>query len=289
MAKSPAKLSVECPHCGFRQMEYAAAKNTICRQCGKHYMVVAAAERPEAKSSLISGASLVSGGASAAQALFQRVEGLWNRPRILAVACFDCGTKQEVNSAATSTICPSCSVHMDLRDYKINTAFSRAIRTHGEVHVTSSGDLSSSSVVCRSAIIDGKLRGSLQCVEKAEFRAPAKVQGKLSAPLVVIGRKADVQFFRQLDVGAIEIRGRMIGEVVAQTDVTIRSGGSLDGNVAARSINVEKGGTFSGQLVIGQKKWEQAELLADVESTKPSATSKPRRPPAHPFGLPATS
>ena len=70
---------------------------------------------------------------------------------------------------------------MDLRDYKINTAFSRAIRTHGEVHVTSSGDLSSSSVVCRSAIIEGKLRGSLQCIEKVEFRAPAKVQGKVTA------------------------------------------------------------------------------------------------------------
>ena len=130
---------MECSHCGFKQMDYAAAKSTNCRQCGKHYLI-ARTERAETKSSLVSGASLVSGGASAAQSFLQRVEGFWNRPRILSVECFDCGTKQEVNSAATSTICPSCSVHMDLRDYKINTAFSRAIRTHGEVHVTSAGD-----------------------------------------------------------------------------------------------------------------------------------------------------
>ena len=282
MANSPAKLSVECPHCGFKQMEYAAARNTICRQCGKHYPVAATA-RPETKS------VLVSGGASAAQALLERVGGFWGRPRITAVACFDCGTKQEISSAASSTICPSCSVHMDLRDYKIDTAFSRSIRTHGEVHVTAAGDLSSSSVVCRSAIIDGKLRGSLKCVEKAEFRAPAKVQGKLSAALVVIGKKADVQFFRQLRVGSIEVRGKMTGDVTAQTDVTIRSKGSLDGNVVARSINVEKGGTFCGQLVIGQKTLEQAELLADGERTGTSATAKPHRPPPDPFGLPATS
>ncbi len=282
MANSPAKLSVECPHCGFKQMEYAAARNTICRQCGKHYPV-AAADRAETKS------ALVSGGASTAQAFLQRVGGLWGRPRISAVACFDCGTKQEISSAASSTICPSCSVHMDLRDYKIDTAFSRSIRTHGEVHVTAAGDLSSSSVVCRSAIIEGKLRGTLKCAEKAEFRAPAKVQGKFSAGLVVIGKKADVQFFRQVRVGSIEIRGKMTGDVVAQTDVAIRSKGSLDGNVVARSINVEKGGTFCGQLVIGQKTLEQAELLADVESTKPSDSGKPRRPPEHPFGLPATS
>ena len=39
MAKSPAKVSVECPHCGFKQMEYAAARSTLCRQCGKHFVV----------------------------------------------------------------------------------------------------------------------------------------------------------------------------------------------------------------------------------------------------------
>ena len=38
MAKSsPVKVSVECPHCGFKQHEYAAAKSTMCRQCGAHF------------------------------------------------------------------------------------------------------------------------------------------------------------------------------------------------------------------------------------------------------------
>ncbi|MDQ3547170.1 MAG: polymer-forming cytoskeletal protein, partial [Verrucomicrobiota bacterium] len=65
--------------------------------------------------------------------------------------------------------------------------------------------------------------------------------------------------------------------------------GSLDGNVVARSINVEKGGTFTGELVIGEKNLEQAELIPGVEElTKPRATAKSRRPPP-PFGLPATS
>ncbi|HEY2801783.1 MAG TPA: polymer-forming cytoskeletal protein [Chthoniobacterales bacterium] len=224
-----------------------------------------------------------SGGTS----LLRRFEGIWNRTRVTSVACFDCGATQELNSAATSTICPSCSVHMDLRDYKINGSFSRSIRTHGEVHITSGGDLNSSSVICRRAIIDGKLRGSLHCVERAEFRAPGKVQGKLTAPEVLIGKKANVQFFRQLHVGAIEIRGAMSGEIVAETTVTIRSAGSLEGNVVARSINVEKGGRFSGQLVIGRQSLEQAELIPYLASSTPP--TRPIRPPEHLFGLPATS
>jgi cytoskeletal protein CcmA (bactofilin family) len=263
-------------------MEYAAAKNTLCRQCGKHF-IVAAAERIE-----VAKPALEVGGIVATPSLLQRWQRMLHRPRITSVACFDCGAVQQLNSAASSTICPSCSVHMDLRDYKINTAFSRAIRTHGRVHVTAAGDLSSSSIVCRSAIIDGKLRGSLQCTEKVEFRAPAKVQGKLSAPEVVIGKKADVQFFRQIQVGSIDIRGRMSGEIAAETLVRIRSTGSLDGNVVARAINVEKGGTFSGQLIIGQNNWGQAELIPETEeSIKPRSEEGSRRRPPDPYGVPA--
>lgn len=261
-------------------MEYAAARSTLCRQCGRHF-VIAVKEPTEAKTKSVS-EEQGSGGTS----LLRRFETIWNRTRITSVACFDCGATQQLNAAATSTICPSCSVHMDLRDYKINGSFSRSIRTHGEVHITSTGDLNSSSVVCRRAIIDGKLRGSLHCVERAEFRAPAKVQGKLTAPEVLIGKKANVQFFRQLHVGAIEIRGAMSGEIVAEKTVTIRSTGSLEGNVVARSINVEKGGRFSGELIIGRQSLEQAELIPDLAPNQ--AEAKAIRPPGHPFGLPAT-
>ncbi len=179
---------------------------------------------------------------------------------------------------------------MDLRDYKINGSFSRRICTYGEVHITSTGDLSSSQVTCRVAIIDGKLRSGLHCHEKAEFRTAGKVQGKLIAPEVLIGKKASVQFFRQVEVGSIEIRGAMTGDVLAETVVTIRRTGSLDGKVVARSINVEKGGTFSGQLVIGGPTLKQAELLPASGGEKDApAASQELHPPGQPFSVPATS
>ncbi len=262
-------------------MEYAAARSTLCRQCGKHFVVKPVAAEPKQDQ--------VKEEAVAAPSFLKKLEGIWHRPRITSVACYDCGTQQEITSAATSTICPSCSVHMDLRDYKINGSFSRLIRTHGEVHITSSGDLSSSQVTCRIAIVEGKLRGGLHCHERAEFRSSAKIQGKLVAPQVIIGKKANVQFFRQLSVGSIEIRGTMTGEIVADTLVSIRNGGSLDGNVVARAINVDKGGTFTGQLAIGRQSLEQAELLPDFGEK--SARPKAQEPelPGTAFGLPATS
>jgi cytoskeletal protein CcmA (bactofilin family) len=133
--------------------------------------------------------------------------------------------------------------------------------------VTNKGDLSSSSVRCQRAIIEGRLRGNLDCAGAIVINTSGKIPGRLSASEIVIEKRAEVQFFRRVRVGNIEIRGRMSGEIVANGMVTIRKNGVLEGNVAAKAINVEKGGTFSGQLVVGRADLQQAELLPGESST----------------------
>lgn len=252
----PAKVSAECPHCGFKQMEYAAAKSSICRQCGRSFSPFAPKpglklrtkeEAPPQESSSILG----------------RFEDFWKRQRSSVIECFECKRKQQVCGAATSTICPACSAHIDLRDYKITSGFSRSIRTRGNVHLTGRGDLGSSSVVCRSALIEGRLRGNLHCDDTATINYSGKIPGRISAQHIVVDRKADIHCFRRVRAGSIEIKGKMSGEIIAQTMVTVHKRGSLEGDVTARAITVEKGGMFSGQLVIGQVSITQGELLQD--------------------------
>jgi cytoskeletal protein CcmA (bactofilin family) len=208
----------------------------------------------------------------------QRFDRLWKSKRSNVIECFDCQRKQEVSGAATSTICPSCSAHIDLSDYKIATSFSRSIRTRGEVHVTTKGDLSSSSVRCQRAIIEGRLRGNLDCAGVIVINTSGKIPGKLSASEIVVEKRSQVQFFRRIRVGNIEIRGRMSGEVIANGMVTIRKNGALEGNVIAKAINVEKGGTFSGQIMVGRGALQQVELL-------PNESSSESKPPEGSIGL----
>ncbi|MEO5722518.1 MAG: polymer-forming cytoskeletal protein [Chthoniobacterales bacterium] len=274
---SPAKLSVECPHCGFKQMEYAAAKSTMCRQCGGAF-APADAPKPEfklrareAKAPAPAAAPAETSASLPGASFLQKFEGLWAKQRNSVVQCFDCKATQDITSAATSTTCPKCSAHLDLRDYKITSSFSRAIRTHGDIHVTARGDLSSSNVVCRSAVIEGKLRSNLHCAETCTVSQSGRIPGRLSANHLLVERKADVQFFRTVRVKSIEIRGHMVGEVVAETVVVIHRNASLDGNVTAKSISVEKGGMFTGQLIIGSSGLQQAELLPATPETPAKA------------------
>src|SRR5438876_2397814 len=277
---SPAKVSVECPHCGFKQMDYAAAKSTLCRQCGRYFAPYA--PKPGLKLHVKEG-----GPATQEPSALRKFEGLWNKPRTRVVACFECKRKHEVSDASMSTNCPGCSAHIDLRDYKITTSFSRSIRTRGELHLTAKGDLSSTSVVCRSALVEGKLRGNLECEESATIDFVGKIPGRLIARYVSVERKADVQCFRRVRVANIDIKGRMAAEIIATGAVNIHKTGVLEGNVTAKSITIDKGGIFSGQLVIGQADLTQAELLPQEKST-----GSPARESAPPGGavqpLPAT-
>lgn len=239
-------------------MEYAAAKSSMCRQCGRSFTpfipkpvlklrTTEEAAAPEASSSILG-----------------KIEDFWRRQTSSVVECFDCKRKQEVSGAATSTICPSCSAHIDLRDYKITSGFSRSIRTRGNVHLSGKGDLASSNVECRAALIEGRLRGNLHC-DTATINYSGKIPGRISARQLVVDRKADVHCFRRVRAEHVEVRGRMSGEIIAQS-VTVHRKGSLEGDVTARAISVEKGGMFSGQLAIGQIDLAQGELLGKQES-----------------------
>ena len=262
-------------------MEYAAAKSTMCRQCGSHFAPAA----PKQEIRLRTKEERVEAAAPVADAsLFQKIEGFWTKHHNSEIECFDCKAKHEVSSAATSSFCPKCSTHLDLRDYKITTSFSRSIKTQGQIHITAKGDLSSTTVTCRAALIEGKMRGNMKCVGTATINFVGKIPGRLIAEHIVVDRKSDVHFFRRLEVKSIEIRGRMTGEVVAEGTVIIHRNALLDGNVTAKSISVEKGGIFSGQLIIGTSGLAQAELLPEPAAAAPQEIA----PVAAPHPVPAT-
>ena len=219
--------------------------------------------------------------------VFSRLKVCGDASAVASWPAFECKRKHEVSEAATSTNCPGCSAHIDLRDYKITTPFSRSIRTRGEIHLTPKGDLSSTSVVCRSAIIEGRLRGNLQCEESATIDFIGKIPGRLTANYVSVERKADVQCYRRVTVGSIDIKGRMSGEIVATGAVNIHKTGVLEGNVTAKSLIIDKGGIFSGGLVIGQGDLKQAELIPESKPiTEDAQDSAIPTAPAQP--LPAT-
>ena len=256
--KNSEKVSADCPHCGFSQLESAFAKSTFCRKCGQHYSIEKLLAKEVAS---LKGPSL-----------FAKLSKMVAGEKIRDICCFSCGQRQQVSSSAQSSLCPQCSSYIDLSDFKIAGPFGRSIQTQGEVVLSSKADVTSAKIACGAAVIDGKLRGLLVCTGEARVKLQGKFLGDIDAHKLVIDKKADVEFARTVKARAVEIHGKMAADIQCDGCLTIAAGGALAGVVRARAINIEKGGIFSGELVIGLEDEPPPETVA---APAPEAIKKP--------------
>jgi cytoskeletal protein CcmA (bactofilin family)/predicted RNA-binding Zn-ribbon protein involved in translation (DUF1610 family) len=232
------KMAAVCPHCGFTQEESVIAKSTFCKKCQEHYSLerALAGERSIVRE----------------PSLFSKLSRLVTGEREREVCCFSCGHKQVLSTTAQSTMCPGCGAYMDLRDFKITSPFGRSVQTAGEVHIGPRGDVTSTRLMCGSALIEGSLRGCIVCTGIARVKFKGRLTGMLQAEHLMVEKGADMEFGRLVRTKIFEVKGKVAAKIVAEK-VLIAKGGWLEGAVYARAITVEKGGVFSGDLHIGQE------------------------------------
>jgi cytoskeletal protein CcmA (bactofilin family) len=242
--KNSEKMSAVCPHCAFSQEESVHAKSTFCRKCGEHYNV----ERPLAgEQSIVKEPSI-----------FQRLARMVSGEKEREICCFSCGHKQIVSTAAQSSMCPSCGAYVDLRDFKIAGPFGRSVQTAGLVQISAKGDVTSTKIMCGSAMIEGSLRGYIVCTGTATVKVKGRLPGGLEAEHILVDKKGQVEFVRMMKARLFEVNGKATARVMADK-VVINKGGILEGTVYARAITVEKGGIFSGELIIGAEDFAVAD------------------------------
>ncbi len=238
-SKPLVKVNVQCPHCGFEQLEAPAAKSTICRNCSSHFEIAAKrVERAQGPQGLLSQLGPAKPRTPSPSDLTR------------TVACFDCSATHKVSTRAKTTLCPNCGSYIDLQDFNITGLFSRSIRTRGRLVIAARGDLNCGRAICGSAVIEGRIRGSLDCEGKAVLKCHGKLSGDIEANHLVIERGADVEFARPVRAGRVEIMGKMSGQILCGTEVYIYKKGSLTGSVNAKSFVVDYGGYFLGDLDI---------------------------------------
>ena len=254
MTKGLAKITVACPSCGATQQESEYAKSTFCRSCGHHIEVRLRGETPAAVTPEGPG-------------LMDRLSRLLHQEKVRQVNCLHCRATQKVSSLARSGSCAQCGQYLDFRDFKVEGVFSKSIETHGTITIAKTGDLTSPKVACAAAVVLGKLSGNLICSTSAHVRSKGRVLGSLQARELIIEKGAEVDFVRPLHVGTAEINGKISARIFADS-VTINKHGALEGSVTAKSIKIERGGIFHGDLVIGQPQTEEQQELPLAEQGK---------------------
>ena len=261
---------MECPHCGTPQMEPASAKSTYCRKCSRHIDLekTQAAGPPESKRNFF----------------IQKIESFLGHETTKIVRCYKCEATQQVDGHSKSIICAECGTHMDLRDFKISALHSCNIHTQGFVEVTAKGELNCQKVICSEAIIEGQIHGLVVC-DTVRMKYKGMLFCGVEAQQLIVEKGADTELARPVKVMSAQINGRFSARIMAEGVVTVGKTGWLEGTVYAKSINIEQGGIFQGELFIGQKEVAQADLLPlDDGESKIIELSKRRPKPIRQAG-----
>ncbi len=263
-SKAIVKVNVQCPHCGFEQLESMVAQSTICKNCSTHFEIAPKAQPVQKAAS------------SATPSFIEKIVTPAGRKPHAAevqrtVACFECGSTHKVSSLAKTTLCPSCGAYIDLQDFEINGLFSRSIRTRGRLVVQNRGDLNCGKAICGSAVIEGRIRGSLVCEGKAVLKCKGKLAGDIEANHLVVERGAKVEFLRPIRAGRVEIMGQVSGTIFCGTEVFIFKKGLFEGTMHAKSCVIEHGGVFVGDADI-----RPLNHLAEITSTGGAAARRRR-------------
>lgn len=256
-------MRVECPKCASGQWESVFVQTTLCRKCGHSFKPVAQADAAQ--------------DATGAGSFFKKVSLWFTGEKHREVRCYHCNGAHTISNIAESSMCPHCGKYADLKDYRIKGVYSRSIETYGEVYVSSKGELTSAKVICGDAVIRGKVHGAMICHGTVRVRWKDRLTAAIDSRDVVVEKGSEVEFVRLIKAQRVEISGKVVARVQADK-VVITKSGTLEGTVYAKAITVEKGGIFSGELIIGQRELEQGELLpVTPKRAKPNAVKGQQR------------
>ncbi len=84
------------------------------------------------------------------------------------------------------------------------------------------------------------------------FKDTCLVAEHVQARRVIVAPFTEVTFLHEVKAGEIQIAGNATGDFLCEGPVTLISGGTLNGTVAARSLQVEDGGELRGSFRILQ-------------------------------------
>lgn len=100
---------------------------------------------------------------------------------------------------------------------------------------------SSGGTIGPDLVVHGKVSG------KSDLRIDGVVEGEIAVDgSVLVGPDGSVT--APVNVGSLEIEGEVRGDVHAKSAVAIRPGGRLIGDVRARRIAIDDGGSLEGGI-----------------------------------------
>jgi len=142
---------------------------------------------------------------------------------------------------------------MDFGDIGIYKVSTRSVSTYGTLHVARKGFLNSPRIRCGSARIEGRIAGSVECAGAFRLAAGSSCRIRIRAGSLLIDPGARLNLPYAATIGSGFVRGRVEGAIVCSGTLRLGRGAEVLGDLEVKSLIIDKGAMFSGDVCIDPK------------------------------------
>ena len=256
------KIELECPSCGWHQMEPSLVISTQCRSCGAHMDIrngkpvsrpkyatrLASAGNPPVQHPTIAPSVAKKAVKSPGPGIFRRL--FVREPGKREINCYHCKRTFEVVSDAQSSQCKKCGGYISLKDYEIDTAWRRRIQTRGDVTILKGGSIIGVHVQSHHLTVLGKLAASVECSGTLRIRSHGKIIGNVQCRELRVERGAVVEFQGDVHAESAYIDGQMKAQLTCTGTITLEKKAHLQGLARAGGLVVKAGAKHTGLMEV---------------------------------------
>lgn len=177
-------------------------------------------------------------------------EGMYRNQYFKDAECFECSHRFKVSRSSRSADCPNCGAAIPLEDVEINMPTAQSIRTRGDVLIRKRGQVSAELIQCKDLRCQGILEAHVNASGDAIFRTTGTMIGEVRCRRFIVEKGSDVTFQHEIRADEVEIHARITGSIFSSGSFIIGSGGSVNGDLTARSVSIEPGGELNGAMNI---------------------------------------
>lgn len=185
------------------------------------------------------------------------------------VTCHSCGYQQRAHARSGEAPCRRCGAMMVYGNLQISANSTREVATHGRLWVGRKAFLNSTRVRCAGIHVEGRIAGRVECSGLLRMSGADECRAQIFSESLQVDRGANIHLRYTAYIGDGVVSGRLEGDIICSGTLRITKHGVLLGDVDARSLVVDRGGVFSGDVRVESK-------TSGGEVIEETATSKPR-------------
>lgn len=165
---------------------------------------------------------------------------------------------------------------IDLADVEITGHSTRIIQTRGTVRVGREGFLNSTRIDCAHAIVEGRIAGKVTCEGTLRLKGEGICRAQIRTQRLIVDRGANLHFPYTILAEEVLLRGRVVADIHCAGRLHIGRYGGLEGDLQARALLVDKGGSYAGDVRISTAVAAPEPIVPDMPEVRVRPAWLPR-------------